>query len=189
MAADAMRGPHSPQVQSWRGTVAALSSRCQELCMSIFEALVVSHEQQRRMSDELIGMTQDSEERRALFERLKEELTHHAASEERFFYKALLDFDSTQNLARHSVSEHHDIDELIEAVENADPASADEYLEATKKLHKRVHHHLDEEEDEIFAGARKVLDEAQAETLGAAYRKEMELRARGKVETLSSADV
>jgi hemerythrin-like domain-containing protein len=156
--------------------------------MTIYEALMESHQKQRRLADLLIKTEGDSEGRAELFDRLRHELQHHAASEERWFYKALMDFDETQHMARHSVAEHHELDEMIDELEQTDRSSPG-WIAQARHLRDRVHHHLDEEEDEVFGAARKVLDASKAETLGRSYRKEMQARAEGKVETLSSADV
>lgn len=143
--------------------------------MTIFEALRQDHVTQRTLLDLLIRTEGDSEGRRELFDRARKELERHAAAEERSFYVPLMEFDRTQEKARHSVAEHHEIDELIETLEDTDPSSPG-WLSHAKKLHEVVHHHLDEEEQEVFPLADEVLDEARGRELGARYRDEMRER-------------
>ena len=81
--------------------------------MNIFEALRHDHDKQRSLVDALIKTSGDSQNRQSLMNELKHELEEHAKFEERFFYNPLMCDDLTQEKARHSVAEHHDIDELI----------------------------------------------------------------------------
>ena len=63
--------------------------------MNIFEALRISHVNQRAQADNLIQTQGDSAERVSLFSELKRELAAHAAAEERFFYVPLIAHDMT----------------------------------------------------------------------------------------------
>lgn len=140
--------------------------------MTIFEALRADHDTQRTLLDLLVKTHGDSEGRAELFDRLKAELDAHAAAEERFFYVPLMKRDLTQEKARHSVAEHHEIDELIEKLEETDPSSP-AWLHTAKKLREMVIHHLDEEEHEVFQMAGKALTETEKTDLTDAYRGEM----------------
>ena len=141
--------------------------------MNIFEALREDHQKQRTLVDILVKTHGDSEGRDEIFQKLKHELQIHADAEERYFYKPLIDSDLTQEKARHSIAEHHEMDELIEELENTDYSSP-HWVAVAKKLHERVHHHLDEEEHEVFQMAGKALNETQKTTLGQNYRKAIE---------------
>ena len=141
--------------------------------MKIFEALREDHEKQRTLLDLLTKTHGDSEGRDELFERLKSELQRHSAAEERHFYVPLFDNDLTQEKARHSVSEHHEMDELIAELEDADRSSSG-WVATAKKLRELVTHHLDEEEQEVFQMAGKVLSATEQESLAAVYRAAMD---------------
>lgn len=142
--------------------------------MNIFESLREDHQKQRTLVDILVKTHGDSEGRDEIFKKLKHELEIHANAEERYFYKPLIDSDLTQEKARHSIAEHHEMDELIEELENTDYSSP-HWVATAKKLHEQVHHHLDEEEQEVFQLAGKALNETQKNTLGQNYRKAMEV--------------
>ena len=131
------------------------------------------HQTQRTLLDLLVKTHGDSEGREELFGKLKDELQRHAAAEERCFYKPLLDYDLTQEKARHGIAEHHDIDELIEALEATDPSSP-AWKANAEKLHHTVHHHLDEEEQEVFQQAGRVLSEDLKTSLASEYREQMQ---------------
>jgi hypothetical protein len=142
------------------------------MSQNIFEALREDHERQRALVDKLSRTEGDSEERREFFDALKRELSCHAAAEERHFYVPLIGADLTQEKARHSVAEHHEIDELIEELEDMDMASSG-WLNRAKHLFERVEHHLEEEEHEVFQMAGKALNEAQKTSLARDYAKSM----------------
>ena len=143
---------------------------------NIFEALRESHDKQRRLLDELTQTHGDTDKREGLFAVLKAELEHHAAAEERHFYVPLMEHDQTQEKARHSVAEHHEIDELVETLEQTD-YSAPSWLVSAKKLQHLVTHHLDEEEQEVFQVAGKVLSDNEKTELARTYDEMMEEQA------------
>ncbi|WP_372762374.1 hemerythrin domain-containing protein [Pseudoalteromonas sp.] len=140
--------------------------------MNIFKALRADHDIQRKLVDALINTHGDTDERKTLMQQLKTQLQQHAKFEERYFYNPLMFEDLTHEKARHSVAEHHQIDELIEQLEDTEMSSP-AWLVAAKKLHHLVHHHLDEEEHEVFQLAGKALTEGQKESLAEHYNDAM----------------
>ena len=140
--------------------------------MNIFEALRHDHDKQRELVDALIQTHGDTQQRHKLMDELKTELEEHAKFEERYFYNPLMFDDLTHEKARHSVAEHHEIDELIEQLEDTEMSSS-ALLVAAKKLHHLVHHHLSEEEHEVFQLAGKALTEGQKESLAKQYNDAM----------------
>ena len=140
---------------------------------TIFEALRSDHETQRTLIDLLTKTEGASEGREELFARLKEELTAHAAAEERYFYVPLMQHDLTQDQARHSVAEHKELDDFVEQLERYD-MTAPQWLITARELADRLVHHLDEEEREVFPVAGKALGDEEKITLGVDYRADMD---------------
>ncbi|NHF61014.1 hemerythrin domain-containing protein [Flavobacteriaceae bacterium TP-CH-4] len=140
--------------------------------MDIFEALRKDHDKQRDLLSKLVSTSGDSKSRRKIFEDLKKELELHADAEERYFYVPLIDSDKTQEKARHSIAEHHEIDEFIEKLQDTEMDSSS-WLKIAKNLKERVEHHLEEEEHEVFQMAGKVLSDEQKGTLAEDYRSHM----------------
>lgn len=140
--------------------------------MNIFEALRKDHEVQRDLIDRLLKTEGDTPLREKIWNELQEELEAHAKAEERAFYLPLMKKDMTQEKARHSVAEHHDIDEVIETLNNTDMSSPGWKMNAEKLAHLLVHH-LDEEEHEVFQLAGKALKEKQKENLVEKYEETM----------------
>ncbi len=136
--------------------------------MTIFNALTEDHKIQRDLIAKLVETKGESDDRKLIFNKLKHELAIHADAEERFFYNPLIKDDNTQGRARHSIAEHHELDELVEKLEKTE-MSASNWLTTAKELAHEVEHHLDEEEHEIFKMAGKVLNETEKEKLGQEY--------------------
>lgn len=139
--------------------------------MNIFEALRASHDTQRELADNLIKTSGDSKERDLLFKELKAELAAHAGAEERFFYVPLIAHDMTQEPSRHGIAEHHEMDELVEKLQDTEPSSP-AWLAVARELHHKVFHHLKDEEQGIFQLAGKVLSEAEKLSLAKDYEGE-----------------
>lgn len=141
--------------------------------MTIFEALRKDHDIQRDLLARLVETHGDSDEREQLYQRVRAELKFHANAEERALYIPMMDVDLTQEKARHSVAEHHEIDEMIELLDDTD-FSATSWLTHAKKLQHLVTHHLDEEEHEVFQLAGRGLEDKQKTQLADEYNEEMQ---------------
>jgi hemerythrin-like domain-containing protein len=139
--------------------------------MNIFEALRVSHQTQRELSARLLASDAGSPEMQRIFLELKRELLAHETAEERCFYVPLFEHDATVDAARHAISEHHQMDEMVESLEKMKPDSA-QWRDCAGKLCDKIEHHLDEEEHKFFQEAGKVLTEAQKTTLAKQYEAE-----------------
>jgi hemerythrin-like domain-containing protein len=142
----------------------------------IFEDLKADHDRQRVMLEQLGETKGDSEERRDLFEKLRTELQAHAAAEEESLYATMLANPELRDEARHSVSEHKEVDDYLgELVELEMSSSA--WLVKFKEMRHRYLHHIDEEEEEMFPSAAKTLsgkvEEQMAKTFEARKPKEL----------------
>jgi hypothetical protein len=111
--------------------------------MNIFEALRQSHDVQRTLSDRLVDLNQDTEQRRQLFDQLKTELSAHEAAEERYFYMPIMQHDAGLDLSRHAIAEHHEMDEMVEDLEATD-TDTPAWMSQAKALAKKINHHLSE---------------------------------------------
>lgn len=164
----------APQQVIRSGTAVATSIHFawSTILMTVFEALRRDHDHQRRLADALIQTEGACDERTRLFHVLKKALEVHALAEERHFYGPLMQFDLTQEMSRHSVAEHKEIDDLIEELSEMEMSSPG-WLVRARVLHERLLHHLEEEEREVFQLAGKSLSDAQKSELADAYRDQM----------------
>lgn len=147
------------------------------MATTIFETLRADHDRQRALLDKLEQTEGASDQRNTLFAELTSELGDHATLEEKYFYSELMRVDMTIDKARHSVAEHKELDDRIEALEELDHSNP-QWLVQLKELKHRVLHHLEEEEQEVFQLAGKVLDEKQKTAFATAYHDEMDERRR-----------
>ena len=143
--------------------------------MTIFEALRADHETQRELIDMLTKTTGESDDRTSLYARLKSEMEAHAGAEERYFYIPLMEHDLTQDKARHSVSEHKELDDFLEQLDEYD-MSGSQWLQTAQDLAHRLIHHLDEEEHEVFQLAGKALSDKEKADLADEYSADMQRR-------------
>lgn len=137
---------------------------------TIYDELHVSHEQQRSLCRGLVR-TKPGEHRQSVFTQLRIELAAHAAAEERFLYAVILMEDAGLKSSRHALSEHHEIDEIIEDMQSTDLSSSG-WLPKARKLSEKVHHHLREEEKKFFQVSGKLLSDTAKVKLGRQYKKD-----------------
>ncbi|MEJ5978069.1 hemerythrin domain-containing protein [Novosphingobium sp. PS1R-30] len=122
----------------------------------IFADLKKDHDRQRKLLEDL-GETQGaSDDRKTLFETLRQELQAHAAAEEESLYATMLGLPDLREDARHSVSEHKEVDDMLGELVEMDMSSSG-WLVKFKEMRHRYLHHIDEEEEEMFPSAAKGL--------------------------------
>ena len=138
---------------------------------TIYDALRESHEIQRSLCRKLLRSPPHSERRISLFTELRIELAAHAAAEERFLYAPILMEDAGLSSSRHALHEHHEVDEIIEDMQVVDKTGAG-WMAKARKLSKKVHHHLQEEERKFFQVSGKLLGDAQKVQLARKYRRD-----------------
>ncbi len=136
--------------------------------MNIFEEIRKDHDKQRELCRLVTSTTGESKGRKQMWEDLKKELQIHADAEERHFYSPLIHNDMMQEHARHGIAEHHEMDELMEKIDNTEMTSS-AWLTYAKQLCEKVEHHLEDEEHTFFQLAGKVFNEKQKETLAKEY--------------------
>ncbi|MEE4453837.1 hemerythrin domain-containing protein [Novosphingobium resinovorum] len=146
----------------------------------IFRDLKADHDKHRKLLAQL-GETQGaSDERKELFEALRKELQAHAAAEEESLYATMLGNPDLRDEARHSVSEHKEIDDFLGELFEIDMGSS-AWLAKFKEMRHRYLHHIDEEEEEMFPEAADKLS-------GAAEKKLAEVFEQRKPEELAIAE-
>lgn len=118
----------------------------------------------RDLHRDLIARIEDTsrkdEERQELFDILRKELQAHAAAEEEALYAVMLANEELRDEARHSVSEHKEIDDLLGELVEKDTTSLF-WLSKFRTLRDRYLHHIEEEEKEMFPAAAKELSKTK----------------------------
>ncbi len=142
----------------------------------IFADLKADHDRHRDLLERLGGTSGDSAERRDLFEQFRVEVSAHAAAEEESLYATMLAKPDLRDDARHSVSEHKEIDDFLGELADIDMASG-AWLIRFKAMRHRYEHHIDEEEEEMFPAAAEGLSAEEEARLARVFeaRKPKEL--------------
>jgi len=136
----------------------------------IFEDLKADHDRQRALLAQVGGSKGDGDERRQLYEKLRLDITAHAAAEEESLYATMLADPDLREDARHSVSEHKEVDDYFGDLADLDFGS-DEWERTFKDMRHRYEHHIGEEEEEMFPTAAKALSAEEEARLAAVFEK------------------
>ncbi|MES2754272.1 MAG: hemerythrin domain-containing protein [Pseudomonadota bacterium] len=131
----------------------------------IFADLKADHDRHRKLLALIAETSGASDERKTLFESFMLEVTAHAAAEEESLYATMLGIPDLRDDARHSVSEHKEVDDMLGELNDMDMGSSG-WLTKFKTMRHRYEHHIDEEEEEMFPAAGKELSANQEEQLG-----------------------
>ena len=110
----------------------------------------------------------DDDERELLFERLRLEIAAHAAAEEESLYATMLGNPDLRDEARHSVAEHKEVADYLAELTRLEIGST-AWAEKFAHMRQRYEHHIDEEEEDMFPAAEKVLPERVEERLADTY--------------------
>lgn len=122
----------------------------------IFGRLVQDHDRHRALLAMVAQTSGKSTERQKLFKELTLELKSHAAAEEQALWSSVMRNPKTTDDARHAVSEHKEIDEMLADLAARDMASP-AWLRRFTALRDEYLHHIREEEQEQFVAAQKHL--------------------------------
>ncbi|WP_428512300.1 hemerythrin domain-containing protein [Roseovarius sp.] len=137
---------------------------------SIYDAIRADHDNHRALLDRIEDTSGDSDDRKSAWKEFYEDVKSHAAAEEETFYSKLMTKTWGQDSARHSVHEHQQLDDIMEELNEGDMASPG-WLTRFKTLKHDYEHHMDEEEDEVFARAQEVIPEDEIEGYGERFEK------------------
>lgn len=152
--------------------------------MNALELLKKDHKEVRALLEELVETTpRATRQRQELLETLEQQIKVHTKIEEEIFYPAFRKAASTkqdEQLYYEAWEEHRAADMVLKDLKKADFGSP-EFGGRAKVLCELVNHHADEEEEELFSKAKKLMSKDQLEELGEQLqkRKEKLLQARG----------
>ena len=122
--------------------------------MTAIELLDSQHREVERMFKE-IENAEDPEDKEALFEDLADRLAIHTRIEEELFYPAVQE-RKTEEMVLEAFVEHTSIKRLLADLMESDPAEP-AFDAQIKVLKEQVEHHVQEEEDQLFPAARRLM--------------------------------
>ena len=138
--------------------------------MDAITLLREDHKLLRMLSQQLADTTEEETSRRkGLLKRLEAELKAHTTIEDEILYPALLDASDDikdTRMVAEGIEEHRACDrKVIADMHHADEGSI-AYSGEAKVLKDYIHHHLKEEEEEMFPRAKKLIPAEALERLG-----------------------
>ena len=136
----------------------------------IFARLREDHHKHRDLLSRIAASDGTDDERLELFEEFTLEVKAHAAAEEQAVYSTMMRKPATTDEVRHSVAEHHEIEELLNDMAATDIGSG-EWMEKFRQLDHDYRHHIEEEEDEHFPEFEKLLTDADREHMRAVFER------------------
>src|ERR1041384_7382594 len=143
--------------------------------MDPFELLKTDHRKVEQLFSQLESAS--GKQKIQVFEQIKTELELHTHIEEKIFYPALEEPEETHDLALEAYEEHAVVKDLLKQLGKARTAN-DEWEAQAKVLQENVEHHVQEDENELFKKASKVLSREEIETLGEEMQAEKERKQR-----------
>ena len=147
--------------------------------MTATELLKNDHAEAASMMDELEGAGGASAGRET-FGRLKAALTLHTEMEEQIFYPALEEFDETRGLIQEAYKEHRQVKELLSRMDG----QGGDFSDNLSELRGAVEHHVEEEENDLFPKAERLLGESRLQEMG----RRMEEMKRGRAAAAGAGD-
>lgn len=107
-------------------------------------------------------------EKRTVAEKIREELSRHAAVEEQLFYPVVrATVDGVEDITLESLEEHHIVKWVLSELDDMDPKD-ERFTAKMTVLIENVRHHVEEEEDELFPKVRDQLGRKDLRELGEA---------------------
>ena len=137
---------------------------------TIYDAIKKDHDQHRAWLATLADDASDKSARKQAWDSFYRDVKAHAAAEEETFYSKLISKTWGQDAARHSVHEHQQLDDLLEEL-NGMEIGAEGWSDRFDKLKHDYEHHIDEEEDEVFARAKEEIDASEIDGYGDRFLK------------------
>jgi len=136
----------------------------------VIEVLEHDHREVEEMFAELESLRgasteEDISRRKTLAEQVTIELVRHSVAEEVLVYPQV-EREVSAEEAKHAREEHAEAEETLQRLEklDADDPSFDDELST---LMEEIRHHIEDEEGEMFAHMRRVIDPDELRTMGA----------------------
>jgi hemerythrin-like domain-containing protein len=135
--------------------------------MNIYDILHDEHVEVLNMLEKL-SSARSSDQKKQLVNEIVDELTAHSQAEEVVLYDRLAESEEDKDLTLEAKEEHLIVTRLLEDL-LAMRIEDERFGAKVKVLTDMVQHHVDEEEGETFAAARRVFDDDIAENFGGEY--------------------
>jgi hemerythrin superfamily protein len=135
---------------------------------TIYQVLQKDHDTVKELLNELVSMKKDSPRRTELLAKIRDELVPHSRAEEAVFYNSLRSVPVVQDEAWHGYREHLQAESILRSLQVAKVFDVG-FQALAKKLKEVIEHHVEEEENELFALAQGVVTKEESEQMATAF--------------------
>jgi hemerythrin-like domain-containing protein len=150
--------------------------------MNAIELLKQDHKEASALMDQIkAGDTGDGRSTRELFNELNSALQLHTKIEEEIFYPALRNHDETRDMISEAFEEHREVKEMLAELSTMSPGNQG-FMDRFSELKDSVEHHVEEEENELFPKAEKILGQSRLMEMGS----QMQQMKQGKSATATT---
>lgn len=139
------------------------------MATNAIDLLKEDHRSIRKHLDELSATSNRATKRRTeLLSQIQQELNIHTTLEEEIFYPAYKESGEKDDAVRfhEATEEHRAVEALVLPDLNGTDPGSDKFLGRAKVLKELITHHVEEEEDEMFKRATKLMSKDDLESLG-----------------------
>jgi hemerythrin-like domain-containing protein len=143
------------------------------MAMNAIEMLKEDHEKVKKLLNELTDTTpKDERKREQLLEKIEQELLVHTKLEEEIFYPAFRAAGDEKHevMFYEAVEEHRAVEKLVLPDLKKIKSASEKFSGRAKVLKELVEHHIEEEEEELFAKSEKSMDAETLDELGKQMR-------------------
>lgn len=139
--------------------------------MLIYDTLKKDHDALKGLLQQLVNLSDDSgQERKRLLNEIRDGLIPHSRAEEAVFYNSIRLADTGKKIALHGYKEHMEAEALLRSLQMETSIHAG-WQKTARKLQEAIEHHISEEETEVFAAARSLFTDQEAEQMSNAFEK------------------
>lgn len=139
--------------------------------MNIYDALSRDHRRFEAQLDRLVAASKAGDEGwKATLDELRRGVVAHSHAEEAVFYNALREADQAKGLVVHSYTEHMMAEGELRTLSAAKLVDAN-WTTLVEKFSTDLRHHIQEEESRVYAAARQVFSDEEAQQIGAAFER------------------
>jgi iron-sulfur cluster repair protein YtfE (RIC family) len=157
--------------------------------MNALDLLMKDHEAVQGLFAQFERAGKNARKKRMLFDKIKEELQVHTKIEEEIFYPAVAKMGTGQAEAdiEHCLEDHEEVDQVLNSLQSLSPDDSD-FDERMTDLIEAVLKHIELEQGEVFAEARKGLGDEKIEELGRDMEQLKRSLKRGKMDESQGMD-
>lgn len=140
-----------------------------------FHRLIKEHKKLKSDIKKLLKLSTDKlkptkeikHQRVELFSKISTLLKFHQETEEQIVYPSLDKKPKTHNLTREGAEEHYQIERILEELDELINTNytEDDWTAKLQVFKEHLFHHLDEEEEDLFPDAKKVLSKHSLDTM------------------------